>query len=93
MVERLAAGEWDVPAFERAFYDFYLESVPEAALTEREQEFFGLLQERLDWTASEPDSESRRYGWQNYAEYRAWARDLLARFRSGATLSILRPAG
>ena len=93
MVQRLVRGEWDVPTFERAFYMFYVDDVPEAALGEREHEFFSLLQERLDWTEADPGPESRAYGWQNHEEYRKSANQLLDRFLSGASLSVWPRAG
>ena len=88
MVQRLVRGEWDVPPFERAFYMFYVDDVPEGALEDRDLEFFGLLQERLDWTEADPGPESRAYGWQNHEEYRASASEFLARFHSGGPLNV-----
>lgn len=87
MVARLIDGSWDVPTFEKAYYDFYVSRVPDCALTDREHEFFGFLQERLDWTDAAPDVESRRYGWQNHVEYRAWAAELLLRFQTDEPLA------
>ena len=93
MVQRLVRGEWDVPTFERAFYMFYVDEVPQAALGERDHEFFSLLQERLDWTTADPRPADRAYGWQNHAEYRASASELLARYYAGAPLAVWPRAG
>jgi hypothetical protein len=33
MIERLLSGEWSVSKFENEYYDFYLEEVPDKALS------------------------------------------------------------
>ena len=88
MIERLVGGAWDVPVFERAYYTLYVDRVPWAALTPREHDFFGEVQERLDWTDPAPDAESRAYGWEDHAEYRARVARLLGEFRAGARPAV-----
>jgi hypothetical protein len=87
MVEQLVAGRLDVPSFEARYYPLYHDEVPDDALTRREDEFFGLVAERLDWSAVAPDTESRGYGWQSHDEYRRWVAGALAEFRQGTAIT------
>jgi hypothetical protein len=72
LVDQLLAGELTVPQFRVAYYDFYLDEVPDEALTIQDSEFFGLVQEMLDWTALAPPEEDRAVGWMSYDEFRDW---------------------
>jgi hypothetical protein len=85
-VERVLAGALSVPAFEARFYDFYMDEVPEAALSQPEHDFVSEICERLDYTVEPPDAESRGYGYGDRAEFLAWLRDHLAAFRSAGGL-------
>jgi hypothetical protein len=87
-IDALLGGEIEVEEFEAAYYDFYLESVPEDALTDRQHEFFGMVQEKLDWTAPSPGREDRRYGWIDHEEYVVWLREQKRRYLEGETLSF-----
>ena len=69
MIERLLSGEWSVSKFENEYYDFYLEEVPDKALSDEDSQFFSLVQEKLDWTDAAPDPESRSYGCTNHNEF------------------------
>jgi hypothetical protein len=82
MVLDLVNGRCTVPEFERSFYDTYLET-PEAELSDNDASFFSRVQELLDWTAEEPDIESRAWGWKNHPEYIAWVRGALHRYQAG----------
>ncbi|MBE9156080.1 hypothetical protein IQ265_04420 [Nodosilinea sp. LEGE 06152] len=62
MINTLVAGKYGVPEFEKDYYDFYLDEVPNSALNDEESEFFGSVQEKLDWVDENPDSVSRSYG-------------------------------
>src|SRR5262245_4717562 len=83
MIDHLVRGEGSVPEFERHYYRFYIEEVPDDALSDRDSEFFGTVHERLDWTDASPDNESRRHGWLDHEEYRHWVAQELIRYRSG----------
>ena len=78
-----------MPEFEKRYYLYYVEEVPGEALTDRESEFFGYVQEKLDWTAEDPPLEDRRYGWINHAEYVEWVRHLRDCYLSGEPLSLV----
>lgn len=86
MVQRLVSGEWSVPQFQEMFYDFYIEDVPGDAMADRDDEFFGALQEKLEWTDPAPPDEDRLYGWINHAEYVGWAKRMLERYLDGSDL-------
>lgn len=61
-IGRLLNGELPVPKFRKEYYDFYLEQVPDEALSDRDAQFFGSVQEKLDWTNENPGLESQNYG-------------------------------
>jgi len=71
-IDRLIAGGLTVPKFRDEYYDFYLETVPDDALSDRDSEFFGLVQEMLDWTTSDPPKVDKEAGWMDYEEYLNW---------------------
>jgi hypothetical protein len=84
MIDRLVSGEWSVPEFEKQYYFFYLDQVPDDALPDdRDFAFFAMVQEKLDWTDGAPDAQSRRDGWLNHEEYRCWVTEELHRYRTG----------
>jgi hypothetical protein len=82
MIERLVSGEWSVPEFEAAYYEYYLDEVNDDSLSDRESEFFGAVHEKLDWTDKAPDPESRAYGWVDHDEFREWLQVQLDDFYS-----------
>lgn len=86
MVLRLVSGELSVPQFQDIFYDFYIEDVPDDAMADRDYEFFGALQQKLDWTDPAPPDEDRLYGWINHAEYVGWAKKMLGLYMNGSDL-------
>jgi hypothetical protein len=73
MVVKLLSGEFSLPQFRNDFYDFYIEKVPEDVMSGRDYEFFGRLQEKLDWTDEEPSDNDKLWGWLTYEDYRDWA--------------------
>lgn len=74
LVDRLVSGDLSVPQFREAYYDFYVEEVPEDAMSDRDYEFFGGLQEKLDWTSPFPSDDERVWGWIDYEEYVGWVK-------------------
>jgi hypothetical protein len=87
-IDDLISGRIDVPEFYQRFYIFYVDIVPGESLSDRESEYFGLVQENLDWTSANPDPESRSYGWVTHAEYVDWLRRLRDRFLAGESLDF-----
>ena len=86
LVRKLVEGRIQLADFESRYYDFYIEQVPDSALTEREHEFFGLIQEALDWTTVSPTVEDRGFGWMDEREYRDWVQRLVQDYEAGAEL-------
>lgn len=72
MIDAVLTRTWSVTEFESSYYDFYLDEVPDQALTEYEHEFFGRVQEQLDLVAEHPDPVSRRDGWMDHPEFLEW---------------------
>ena len=73
-IERVLAGAITVAAFEAEFYWFYFEQVPEDALSASDRDFIESVCEKLDFSAPDPDAESRRHGYVSHAEFLAWLR-------------------
>lgn len=82
LIDRVLAGQVTPDEFENAFYSLYFDETPDSALTEREREFVGDVCEKLDFTGSAPDAESRQYGWVDYSEFVDWLREAYASFRA-----------
>jgi hypothetical protein len=74
-IDALLDESLSVPEFRRRYYDYYVDVLPEWALTDKQRQFFGAAQEKLDWVDDDPDAESRRAGWVGYREFIAWLRD------------------
>jgi len=68
-INKLINKELTVPEFEKEYYFYFLDDVPDDGLTEDELMFFGDVQEKLDWTDKDPDEVSRSYNWMNHEEY------------------------
>ena len=82
-VERVLAGALSVSAFEARFYDFYMDEVPEDALTQHKHDFVSAVCEKLDLTVERPDAESRRRGYVDHGEFLEWLRTHYAAFLAG----------
>ena len=85
-IDWLLNRELSVSEFREQYYDFYLEQVPDESLSDGDAQFFGAVQEKLDWTDENPDTESRSYGWMNYNEYIKWVRDYRQSYLSGQSI-------
>ncbi len=73
MVENLLSGLWSVCEFRENYYYYYLDEVPDDMLSDAEVEFFGGLQEKLDWVDESPDDESQNVGWLDNQQFLKWA--------------------
>ena len=74
MIEKLVRGQCSVAEFEQAYYDYYLEKVPDGVLTDEDHRFFGSVQEKLDWTAKTPTTDEKKGGWLTQEEFVKWVR-------------------
>ena len=75
MIDNLIKGKLTVKEFDKMYYEFYIEQVPDDLFTNGEQEFFSSIQEKLDWVDSQVDSESRYYGWLNHENFVEWVKE------------------
>lgn len=74
MVDNLLSGEWDVNEFRKNYYDYYLEDVPDGILTDKESDFFGGIQEKLDWVDEPLNNESQNNGWLSHKQFLEWVK-------------------
>lgn len=82
MINNLLTGMWKVDEFRRNYYDFYLVDVPDDLLSDTESEFFGGIQEKLDWVDESPDIESQNAGWLNHEQFVEWVAQRKTKFYS-----------
>jgi hypothetical protein len=73
-IDMLLRNEISVPEFRARYYDYYVDELPEWALSDDEEEFFGAVHEKLDWVDKTPDAESRKAGWIDHEEFKSWLR-------------------
>lgn len=72
LINLLTKKDYTVEVFRDKYYDFYLEDVPDDALTDDESVLFGSIHEKLDWVDENPNEESRSFGWINNEEFIIW---------------------
>ena len=78
MIRRLVSGEWTVEQFRTRYSGTLLDDVPGNGLTSSEEDFFGDVLEKLDFT--DPRPSDRQYGWVDEAECVTWVRRELELF-------------
>ena len=81
MIDRLLSGGMPFEAFAREFYDYYIETLPDEALTDQQRDFLFEVQQRLDWTTESPTEEERKFGWMDRSEYLDWLGEALREYR------------
>lgn len=74
-INNLINGIWTLPKFEEEYYQYFLNEVPDDSLTTTEMEFFGLVQEKLDWTAPTPSLEEKQDGYIDHQGYTEWLKN------------------
>lgn len=84
-VEELLSKRLTVEQFEAKFYLYYVDEVPEDALSETEDDFFFSIQEKLDFTAEAPSQVDRSYGWIDHNDYVAFVRSEYEKFLAATT--------
>lgn len=87
-IEKLIENKMSVSEFEKEYYMFYVDKVPDNVLTDYDSDFFGYVQEKLDWVAEKPDDEERKYGWINYDEYVEWVKRQLKNYKEGKEINF-----
>ncbi len=81
-INNLISNKWTVPEFEKEYYNYYLEEIPEDALTLPQSTFYGLVQEKLDWTGENPSEQEKKEGWFDQSEYVEWLKKSFQEFLS-----------
>jgi hypothetical protein len=71
-INKLLKKEITVPEFEDKYYLYFLDEIPDDALSDNDNEFFSEIQEKLDWVSEKPEEDERKYGWINYEEFIEW---------------------
>ena len=69
MPQNLIDGTWSVNEFEKNYFPYFIDEIPNGDLSNEDLDFFGTIQDKLDFTALNPNTESRRYGWISRDEY------------------------
>lgn len=82
-IEKLLNGRWTVPEFREEYYEEYLNHSSADYLNEVDTTFFGLIQEKLDWTLEKPSAEDVEDGYISYSQYTDWLRKNHDLFLSG----------
>ena len=63
-----------VEEFDDCYYYFYLNNA-ELLTSNRDIEFFGLIQEKFEWTTENPGS-AKKDGWMDYQEFYQYVKQL-----------------
>jgi len=85
-INNLLSNKWTVPEFEKEYYTYFLEQIPENTLTLQQSTFYGLVQEKLDWTAENPSDQEKKDGWLNHSEYTEWLKENNKHFQENDNL-------
>jgi hypothetical protein len=78
LIQPVVHGGWPVHKFEHAYGEYWIEDLPEGALSETDFDFFAAVYEKLQWAGRDPSAESRQSGWIDYEEFRTWLGEQLA---------------
>lgn len=89
MIRTLLGGRSSYDEFADGFWNYYLKEVPSGALSERDDAFFEAIQEHIDLTKEEPDSEEQcEQGYKTPEEFLEWLRERMAEYDSGQELDL-----
>lgn len=89
MIRKLLDGRWTFEQFADGFWDYYLRKVPQDVLSERDERFFEMVQQRIDRTDEDPDPEDRcEQGYLDFEEFVEWLRERMVEYDSGAELDL-----
>ncbi len=69
------AGKSDYNKFEEDFYTYFVTKVKDGDLTEKHEDFFTDIQERFEYTSSNPNDEDRKYGYIDFEEFKKWLKE------------------
>ena len=78
-IKQFINSNQNLDVFYEDYYLFFVNKVPDKALNEDEFLFFGMIQEKIDFTSENPGKEDRKYGYIDVKEYKIWLRKLLGK--------------
>ena len=85
-IDDLLSNNVDYDEFERRYYLYFLDEVPQAPAERRldvdQNGFFSSVQVKMDWTTEAPDQIDKGYGWLTPSEYVEWLRAERESYRS-----------
>jgi hypothetical protein len=81
LIDRLCSGALSVGDFREGYYLLQAEH-PAHEMSPYESDYYGQIQEALDWTVPSLDDEARRDGYMDEEQYRQNVCELRKRFRS-----------
>lgn len=83
LIDDVLAGRISFVQFSRSYYPVYLEMVP-GFLTEQEEGFFSIVQDKLDWTVEQLNSDAVKFGLMNRAGFLEWLEGKTEALRCGS---------
>ena len=78
LIHAVLSGRLDVSEFREAFGDFYVEHQPDLRISVAQAELFAAVQQKIDWTDSDPSVKAQQNGWRNHAQFMLWLRQRVA---------------
>lgn len=73
-IQNLLEKKWDVSKFKDEYYFYYINNVPDDALTPDEDLVFGDIQTKLDYITNKPGKDSQ-HGYITPEEYINWVKN------------------
>lgn len=82
VADRYLKHDLDYEGFESEFYHYFLDEVETGEITSQEEEFYSLLQEKMEWTVKLPTKEDEKYGTINHDQYYDFAESLFRKYKN-----------
>ena len=85
LIDAYVGGSASFDAFAAEYGVCYID-LPDDAFPDVDAEvWYGVLHERIEWTAPDPAAESRSHGWISIDEFRQWLESYLRDRRGSAS--------
>ena len=75
LLDYFIEGKIKFKKFEKDFLDFYLNTDDYELLNEKQKSFLDEINEKIDYTNENPNSEDRKYGFVDVDEFRGWLKE------------------
>ena len=75
LIADLLSGAIAAPEFDTRFSDALDSRLKIAGTTPSEEEYYGMIQEKLSWVGDDLSDEERTLGWINESEFLDWLRE------------------